>query len=242
MELSRGRTDLSRGAVSPGPDTPEARRLRALHACELPAPRGFWSLQCPATIPASNAFPSSSNSSTLSESALSMFDKPSRSPDCNPETSGERSRESSGMSLSRRVGLRLGLLMALAALTGGLAAVFWALTFGVLALAIFFAGFAVPVLALGFPAFTGFAFAGVFFRARGFLESGFFRFRRRLFSRYGFLGGGFSGHGFAGNAFLLCRLLLRRLGRFSGLAFLCCGRFLFGVFLLVFLLVAIGAV
>src|SRR3954471_4623377 len=39
----------------------------------------------PDTTPASNALPSSNNSSTLSESALLMLDKPCRSPVCNPE-------------------------------------------------------------------------------------------------------------------------------------------------------------
>ena len=39
----------------------------------------------PDTIPASNALPSSINSSTLSESTLSTLDKPSRSPDCSHE-------------------------------------------------------------------------------------------------------------------------------------------------------------
>ena len=54
----------------------------------------------PQTTPASNAFPSSNNSSTLSESALSSFDNPCRSPDSNPETLREgSSSEVSGWSL-----------------------------------------------------------------------------------------------------------------------------------------------
>src|SRR5712664_1004307 len=39
----------------------------------------------PFTTSASNAFPSSSNSSTLSESAPSTLDNPCKSPDCSPE-------------------------------------------------------------------------------------------------------------------------------------------------------------
>src|SRR5262249_55286140 len=40
----------------------------------------------PATAPASKGFPSSTNSSTLSESACAVRDKSCRSPDCRPET------------------------------------------------------------------------------------------------------------------------------------------------------------
>src|SRR5580698_1434036 len=42
------------------------------------------------TASASNAFPSSSNSSILSESAPSRRDKPCRSPDCSPEEDRRR--------------------------------------------------------------------------------------------------------------------------------------------------------
>src|SRR5580693_6894798 len=48
-------------------------------------PSASPALSTPATTPASNAFPSSSNSSTLSESAPSRFDKPCKSPDCPPD-------------------------------------------------------------------------------------------------------------------------------------------------------------
>jgi len=51
----------------------------------------------PDMTPASNAFPSCSNSSTLSESTLSTLDNPCRSPDCSPEdwgTAGEPGRRS----------------------------------------------------------------------------------------------------------------------------------------------------
>ena len=48
----------------------------------------FWSVSpacsTPATASASNAFPSSINSATLSESAPSMLDNPCKSPDCPP--------------------------------------------------------------------------------------------------------------------------------------------------------------
>src|SRR5882724_4875452 len=51
----------------------------------------FWSMSpacsTPATASASNAFPSSINSDTLSESAPSMFDNPCKSPDCAPDVS-----------------------------------------------------------------------------------------------------------------------------------------------------------
>ena len=51
----------------------------------------FWSVSpacsTPATASASNAFPSSINSATLSESAPSMLDNPCKSPDCPPDLS-----------------------------------------------------------------------------------------------------------------------------------------------------------
>src|SRR5208283_3510860 len=54
---------------------------------------------------ASNALPSSSNSSTLSESTLSTLDKPGRSPDCSPEFAIEFSGgDDDGL---RRVWLRM---------------------------------------------------------------------------------------------------------------------------------------
>jgi hypothetical protein len=167
----------------------------------------------PQTTPASNAFPSSSNSSTLSESALSMFDKPSRSPDSNPETSGERSSESRGMSLSR-----LGLFAALARLI-------LAVAIPVLALAIFFG-------ALTLRAFTGFAFAGDFFRATGFFETDFFAFAGAFF-----LAAVFLATVLPGTDFFFADCFRARLSGFPALLF-----FAAIEFFLVFFLVAIGAV
>ena len=50
----------------------------------------------PETTSASNALPSSINSSTLSESTLSTLDRPCRSPDCNPEDCREKVDELDG--------------------------------------------------------------------------------------------------------------------------------------------------
>lgn len=189
----------------------------------------------PHTTPASKAFPSSSNSSTLSESALSSFDKPSRSPDSKPETSGERSSESSGMSLSRLGWFRRGLFAALAILIGALALL---------------------VLALALPAFTGFAFAGAFFLATGFLgadlraafagaffrtigffETDFFAFAGAFFLVMVFLATVFLAAVLRGTVFFFAGCFRARLIGFPALLF-----FAAVDFFLVFFLVAIGAV
>src|SRR6202521_3088886 len=55
-------------------------------SCVRTSPSSASPASCtPFTASASNAFPSSSNSSTLSESAPSMLDNPCKSPDCPPE-------------------------------------------------------------------------------------------------------------------------------------------------------------
>ena len=61
---------------SPGTSSSGTSRVRSSRSSASPES------STPATIPASKEFPSSSNSSTLSESASSLPDKPCKSPDC----------------------------------------------------------------------------------------------------------------------------------------------------------------
>src|SRR5712692_8514823 len=79
------RTGLIRSLTTLYPDTRREHHPAAPHACELP------SRQCPRRLPRPSPrrprtrFPSSSNSSTLSESAPWMLDNPCKSPDCSPD-------------------------------------------------------------------------------------------------------------------------------------------------------------
>jgi len=91
------RLAYSSSRYSPGTSSSGTSRVRTSF------PSRPLEFSTPANTPASNAFPSSNNSSTLSESALSTFDRPSRSPDCNPETSREDSSELSSWPLFRLV-------------------------------------------------------------------------------------------------------------------------------------------
>src|SRR5258708_2560726 len=61
----------------------------------------FVACSTPATTSASNAFPSSSNSSTLSESAPSAFERPCKSPDWRPERVSSWSGKNASVSTLR---------------------------------------------------------------------------------------------------------------------------------------------
>ena len=70
------------GSISdPYPGTPGARRLRGLPEF-APRPDRRPEHRLPRIASASRAFPSSSNSSTLSELAVGRLDSPCKSPDC----------------------------------------------------------------------------------------------------------------------------------------------------------------
>src|SRR5213079_1968722 len=75
------------------PDIPREHHPPVPHACELSLSSAPPASSTPVTTSASNAFPSSSNSSTLSESAPWTLDSPCRSPDCRPKRA---SRSSAG--------------------------------------------------------------------------------------------------------------------------------------------------
>jgi len=135
----------------------------------------FWSVSpacsTPATASASNAFPSSINSATLSESAPSMLDNPCKSPDCPPDLSISASGANASVStlwLFRRTRV----LSAVGVLAP---VVFWPRAF-VFTAAFFKAGFFFANFFFGVP---------LFLLARFFLTvffSGFLRLRALLIS------------------------------------------------------------
>ena len=71
------------------PDTRREHRPVTPHGFKLPAHQYPRHLPRPSLPSASNAFPSSSNSSTLSESAPSTLDSPCKSPDCSPDRASQ---------------------------------------------------------------------------------------------------------------------------------------------------------
>jgi len=81
------------------PDIREEHHPEAPDGYELPPHPPLRASSTPFTAPASNAFPSASNSSTLSESARSTLDKFWISPDCSPPNGREIS-DSTGLLLS----------------------------------------------------------------------------------------------------------------------------------------------
>src|SRR5258706_2573999 len=124
----------------------------------------------PATASASNAFPSSINSATLSESAPSMLDNPCKSPDCPPDLSLSASGANASVSTlwlfpRTRVLSAVGVLAPV---------VFWPRAF-VFTAAFFKAGFFFTNFFFGAPLFLARFFLTVFFNGFPFFPA-LFRF------------------------------------------------------------------
>src|SRR6266851_8022177 len=147
----------------------------------------FWSVSpacsTPPTASASNAFPSSINSATLSESAPSMLDNPCKSPDCPPDLSLSASGANASVSTlwlfpRTRVLSAVGVLAPV---------VFWPRAF-VFTAAFFKAGFFFANFFFGVPLFLARFFLTVFFRGFPFFPAdpfGFVSFLLVLFLAIG---------------------------------------------------------
>src|ERR1019366_6163165 len=133
----------------------------------------------PVTASASNAFPSSVNSATLSESAPSMLDNPCKSPDCPPDLSLSASGTNASVS-TLRLFPRTRVLSAVGVLAP---VVFWPRVF-VFTAAFFKPGFFFANFFFGVSLFLASFFLTVFFSGFPFFPAdpfGFVRFLLVLF-------------------------------------------------------------